>query len=257
MSNGLNFKLRGEHFDLAEQEEKGMVLSDSKQDSEKSVIAKQKNNAWKSVEYIEKTKKRWKHIFNFAENHQTVFKKECRDFYKNHPEILKKDKAAELHLSAIFLVLTAGTLIASIQMLHSLSILLKLTSIFTFAAGIITLILGLGGLGTWLSMIISAPSKKGLEPEVFLKKFENDKNLKELWFNKKNGAGIKSGVLYGKDFKTKEKDLEEIKAYCETKKWLEQWSRGDVDNLHWVEWRVLMGIVKKYKPFLTPVENKI
>ena len=104
----------------------------------------------------------------------------------------------------------------------------------------------------WITMKRKGIKGTKLKAWAFLAKFKRDKNLKELWCKKKHENKTPEELCRRK-FKKDEKEWNCINAYVETKDWLQKWSRGDVNNLRWVEWKALYGITLKYKKFLTPI----
>lgn len=296
MNTGLNFKLNETPLNAVKQQEKEAVLSlynpkhakpglegfsgptevknvevntgevlklkplDEISVSKKETLPEKKEWTYENVQYIPKGKKRWKHIFNFAESYETILKKECRDFYKNHPEKFKNERKSNGQVALSFGVATCALMGLGFYLDPSKSIGMAGFKVAAIAISLLSLIVFLGFGWDWLNMKIKGAEKIKLSPRAFLRMFENNKNLRALWYKEEFNETLNSVLLdkiYGKKFKKNPEMVEEINAYCETKKWLKQWSRGDINNLHWVEWQALKGISRKYKRFLTPVDEDL
>ena len=211
----------------------------------------------------------WVHVKNFADHHQTVLEKECREFYSNNPEVFHKEKKAWQRDAWIFgtmgfLSFYAGLPIDLGHFPEDIRIALAHSA--AIALGCLFSVLTLFFMGSWLEMKYYGMEKLSKPSKSFLRMFENDKNLRRLWVmpSDKDASRVESLLawvhpnnelkdesLFTKDYPRLAKERDQINAYEETRAWLKQWSRGDERHLHWVEWKTLYGITQRYSKYLT------
>ena len=261
MGQGLNFKLEeASSVNTVGDMSQGQVLPLIPLRSPQPLLVSQREHSMKSLGLIENEKKRWKHIFDFAEHHQTVFTEECDNFHKNNPGVfeedlreIKKEKKsimkAKWSSSVLGGIFAVATMWVDDSAVSQASGMVALGMMFTVICVLITV----------LSCLFEYDMKDAVENKVktnkddFLRMFLRDKNLADLWVQTE--SPVHDFSVLCKQVKTiKQKHLDKINAYVETSRWLQQWGRGDESNLSQVEWDALRGIVKKYKKYLTAIE---